>query len=138
MKKSSIFLVVFSALMIAAGFILFIVNGITTVNSFGKGFNPILLVLSIVLFLGGAISLAVTLVVSGKNRMKNLMNSSDSSEDNSFFGHTLKTIQKQLEKTNLELDNDIKDLKTKNNSRKCPNCGASNIDENGKCPYCGN
>lgn len=138
MKKSSIVLVVFSALMIAAGFILFIVNGITTVHSFGEGFNPILLVLSIVLFIGGAVSLAVTLTVSAKSRMKSLMDSSGASEDNSFFGHTMQTIHKHIEKTNLELDNEIQDLKAKNNRRKCPNCGASNIDKNGKCPYCGN
>ena len=123
--------------MIVAGFIMFVANGISSVSSFGKTFNPTMLVISIVLFMGGAIVLAIKFSVSAKNKMKNLMNSSDSSEDNSFFGHTLKTIQKQLEKTNLELDNDIKDLKTKNNSRKCPNCGAAHIDSNGKCPYCG-
>ena len=137
MKKSSILFTILSVLMIAGGFVLFIINGFTTVGSFGKAFSPALLIVSIVLFIGGAVCLAITLGVAGKNKMKSLMNS-DQNNDDSFFGQTFSTIKKHLEKTNLELDNDIKDLKTKNNSRKCPNCGASNIDENGKCPYCGN
>lgn len=133
MKKSSICFTVLSVLMIVAGFALFMVNGFTSVKSFGKGFSPILLVLSIVLFIGGGICLAVTLGVSSKNKMKNMMNS----PDDSFLGHTISTIKKEMEKTNLELDNEIQDLKVKKNKRKCSNCGASNTDENGKCPYCG-
>ena len=132
MKKSTIFTVV-SILMIITGFILFIINGFVSVSSVGKGFSPALLIVSILLFIGGACCLAVTSVVVGKNKIKQMMDSSDGD----LFGHTMSTIKKHFEKTNLELDNEIQDLQSKKTNKKCPNCGASNLDKNGKCPYCG-
>lgn len=140
MKKSTGTIVgIIGILMTLAGFILFTVSGFTSVANM-SGPNITIIIISIVLFMGGAIVSSIGFSSAMKSRIKSTFNhNSDDVNTDSLFGQVIQTMKTKLEKENLEAQKDIQDLeKETENSKRCANCGASKNDKNSKCPYCGN
>ena len=138
MKKSKGFIFgIIGIVMVLAGFILFTVSGFTSVSNMREP-NIAIIVISIVLFMGGAIVSSIGFSIAMKSRIKSAFNhDSDDVNSDSLFGQVIQTMKNKLEVENLEAQKDIQELEKQTINRKCSNCGASKEDGDSKCPYCG-
>ena len=129
--------------MIACGFIMFVIFAFTSVRSYGQAFSPALLVLPIVLFMGGAIMLAITLSKSAASGTlgKHFTHNTSTEESGTSLSSKMFSLLDSFDEIDQEFQTGKttkgKQAKSASKKTQCANCGNKKLNDDGSCPYCG-